>query len=569
MAFNPAFTIDDLPTQTPQQAQTLAQPSVQPQTSQFNPAFTAADLNMAQQGAVSSPVQNVPRGTFSNFGLGALGATRNFLQDVADLPPTIAPSLFPKGQLPQVPQGQGLAYGAGQLVGNIAPFLAGGEALEGLRGLAAGSELPAISQVAQALGGSRFLPTLGRQTIGGATYGAVTNPQDQGMGAATGAGLSAGLATLPGALGLAGKAFKGVQPDPFIDKMMQDLGNGNTIEGNQQSIAQDIKNAYEARTTEGNALYDSINSAVGDSPIYSRPLAGVGVALGQFTKQPLGLYQQLPNSVKNSLSSDASALDKQFTLNPNYSNAKELQKQIGSDFGSLQYRNNTVGLDATGKTDLANHKTAYDAIKRDMSSYLTTLSPDLANQSNIASDYWKDNVVPYKNNSSLYKIATGDETNPTNLKNIFSSPDADTLKVASDLSSDTHDKIMFNSLGKNPATLTPARILKDYENLSSSGLGSYITPNLSQQISSLQNRVGLAKLASGAAGGAAGMAISPHGGEAIGAVLGTLLSPKAMAGIARNIPLISPIARGIGTGIRNLYPYASTAIRATAIPGGQ
>lgn len=170
-----------------------------------NVSSQQAQPSLVNQMAQSAPVQ---------FTLGAGNALRNTGADVlgllgqggqaihnALLPQSLQTHIdFTKGFFAPTSAGQGTytagiiptnAYAAGNVAGNIAPFMGAAKLAEGARAAAAASQdLPsAVTNAAQWLNENAFGRLAGR-TAGSAAYGAVTNPDNRTMGAAEGAGAS-------------------------------------------------------------------------------------------------------------------------------------------------------------------------------------------------------------------------------------------------------------------------------------------------------------------------------------------------------------------------------------------
>ncbi len=126
-----------------------------------------------------------------NFTLGAGDALVN-------LPKGLANMLTPQSmQVPLSKSGEGFAYDAGHIGGDIAGFIGGGSALNSAR--LASSAIPYAGKLAQALSGNG-LRGIGRRAIGGSLYGAIQDPENRLQGAGIGGGASVASDALLGSL---------------------------------------------------------------------------------------------------------------------------------------------------------------------------------------------------------------------------------------------------------------------------------------------------------------------------------------------------------------------------------
>ncbi len=123
--------------------------------------------------------------------------------------------------IPYIKTGQGTAYDIGNIAGDIAGFLGGGE-IAGAARLGAES-IPYIGKAAQMLGGQNFLPKLSRRALGSAGYGALEDPENRLSSAATLGGISAALDASLGGLGKLrpSKLFRGTLSPEELQKNLE------------------------------------------------------------------------------------------------------------------------------------------------------------------------------------------------------------------------------------------------------------------------------------------------------------------------------------------------------------
>jgi hypothetical protein len=513
----------------------------------------------AQQGngfinslAQSAPVQGV---------LGAGDALRSFFTQSANMLPGV--------NIPDPRFGNGNAYDVGRFAGNVGTFVGGGEALDSWRALTAAKDIPLASQVASLLGktgdGSFMgaLPGVAKRAIGSGIYGALTNQDDRAGGAAEGSALSAGLDTLPGAFGLAGKLMSGFKPQQTMENIISALSGGKGLEENSQSLAQDIQNTFQQKVNEGQALYQPVFDQFGNSSLeLNNPLRRLYNTPSQ--------YLSLGNDVVGSYDRDLKDVHDQFLQDPTLQNAHSLQSQLGSSIRDLQATESKSGLTAADRSTLQGYQKAQQALKTDINQFLYSKSPDLANQYQSATQNWAQNVVPYLDNRGIAGIAKGDITNPRDITNIFKSPEPNVQKIVDDLPDDAKNKVLYSILGKTNATKSPQNLVNAFNKLDEQGLSSYVTPDLASQISQLSSAIGkrtnLDRLIGVGAGALLGhgLGIAPMAAELAGAAGGALFGPQLLS----KIPSIGG-NEFISTLAKNAYPGIKKAILANNIPGVQ
>ncbi len=212
-------------------------------------------------------------GTIGNAILGAGDAARN----------TIASGLniLPGVNIPMAQSAQGPGYGVGKFAGNVGSFLAAGEALDAAR--AASEALPYVGQAAQYLGGTG-MAGVARRALGSGLYGALATPTNRAQQAGIGAGMSAALDAVPGVGSALASGANYLMPQKFAQRIIQNLGGGQTLEGATKSVLSDIKNAGQNQKQIAGGMFNNVRSQIPDQngSIYSTP-GGVG------SYQPEGL----------------------------------------------------------------------------------------------------------------------------------------------------------------------------------------------------------------------------------------------------------------------------------------
>lgn len=577
-----------------------------------------APQSIINQIANSAPVQGI---------LGAGDAIRNFMGDIGGMLPNPFMDLSkPVGQSnnkPVIPSGAGTAYNVGNIVGNIGTFIGGGDILDTAR---AGIEsLPYIGKAAQYLGGNGFSGAL-RQGLGSAGYGAVTTPQNRTGGAEQGGLISAGLSVLPGAAGLIGKGINAIRPQQYSDAIIQGLGGGKSLEGNAQSLAQDLQNSYQQQVKNTGDILNPIFDSVGSRSIYDSvrtPVENnfknpdeVTEYLSDLTgkefddaddakdylsqkygyqfpdnKSFLNFFNSKPNvsgtfgqsqylnldkDIPNSYDRNISGLHQNFIDNPTLQNAHDLQSQLGTSIGKLQSQDARGNLSVADRSTMQGYQQARGALRSDMTNFLNTQNPNLASQYQMGTDYYRENVAPYLQDSSIAQIAKGKIINPENVTSIFKNPEPYMQKIVGDMGSQANNKILYAQLGKNAASLKPEQLISQFQGLDKSGLGSYVPQSLSDQMHELSGRISARNNTQRGVGALAGLAamhpasgfINPEIAGVIGAGLGGAFSPAIMRGIQGVAPIQS-MGQSIAAGIKKSYPFISNSIKANTINGGQ
>ena len=340
---------------------------------------------------LNSPGANFLRGAGAGFGNTYINAA----------------NMLPGVNIPNIPRPQGAASSLGNFAGNVGSFLAGGEALDVAR---AGAEaLPVIGGTAKALGGAAMVPTAIRQGLGWGAYGAANDPNNRGLGALTGVVSGVAGAVTPFGTQALSKYIESGSPEVKMQNVIQRLGNGaQGIEDNGKTLANYINNAYGAAQKNNGALYNNVLQQVGDKSIYK---------LGQAPD-----YANLPPKVTDSYNSDIDDLHNAFLKNPTFSNAKELSSQLYGEKAYFDRQESLGTLDTAGRNQRASIMKARSALDNDMNSFLSGYSPQVKSEYLGAKNDFIQNVLPFRADSNIRDMATGEETNPINVSNAFRNP---------------------------------------------------------------------------------------------------------------------------------------------------
>lgn len=300
-------------------------------------------------------VMNHQHNPLFNFLSGAGGALQNSLANL------------PYSPIPYAPPSQGLSGKIGDVAGNLLGFVGGGEVLNTAR--AASESLPLMGQLAKSLSGEGT-SGIARRLIGTSMAGALENPHDRLQGAEKGA-LLAGLGeSVPFALKGIHRAAEFIHPQGFTNKLVAS-----------------IKNAYESSKAEAKKQYGSVLDTIGGEKINGQ------------------IYPQLHQDVLTAYDTKLKELHQDFIEHPSLEKAHQLQSQLGSKVGQLS---SSKHVDIHTHNAIADLKQARSALQTDMTNYLQQVRPDLFNQYQKATHFYKNTIIPYQSENFISKIAQGD-----------------------------------------------------------------------------------------------------------------------------------------------------------------
>lgn len=381
----------------------------------------------------------------------------------------------------------------------------------GLAELLGAKALPSLAKGAVNYLGRVGTGTAATLASGGAN---LANP-NLGTQAKEAAGLNALFETLPPALGKGAKAVKGLiekaQPAKYAEEIMQMLGKGKTVEENSKDLAQSISDAYQKRLQEASSKYNPILNKYGTEPIFE-------------TKNPSGIYAytEKPKLNEDIFKGDLKELFQKYNSDSTLKNAHDLQSQLYQEIGALK----KLPKNSDIRESIRSLRDARQTIQDSMLDFLRSKGKDVAKEYKEGSELFKENVVPYRINTRLRKIAQGEVKNPKNIHNIFSSPEKDIEKVIEDLSPEDLNRIMYSKVGKLSTKLSPEKLSQAIADSRNQGLSSYITPELEDAISTLNNRINNKGLTQKLLGSLAGYAVGAKGGHPLeSSALGYLAAP--------------------------------------------
>lgn len=451
--------------------------------------------------------------------LGAGDALQHNIANVAELIPGV-------NNVPRAQSGSGTAYNVGDVLGNTAAFMGGGEALGA--GRLASEGLPYLGKAAQLAG---KVPGVVSRMAGSTGYGALSNPQDRLGGAKTGAEFGLLGEALPYVGKAVGSVFNKFKPQKLSEQIIDYISGGKSLEDNAKSLAEKIKDLYKTKSQEASDIYD---------PIFKHSGLGGDVIYPEVNPSGIHATKTVPKFDLEGAPKEIQKLNSEFEANPTLQNAHDFQSDLGYAIRKLEDTQKKSGLSTQEDNLLSQYHDARDILKDKISTFISDKDPNLSNEYERATQYYKDNIGPYLNNTRIRQIAKEKKTNPANVHNIFKNPEPGIEKVAADLGEEGQNQIIYSAIGHNKNTVTPERISDAISKLDKQGLESYLNPNLAKQFKSLSSRMRNRDLAQSLfttiAGSQAGKFLGGTAGQLAGGVIGATRGSDLMKSIQPNLP---------------------------------
>lgn len=444
----------------------------------------------------------------------------------------------------------------GRTLGDILGFLGAGAA-----GRAATAALPAAEEAGPAA--ARLIRALrgapGR-IAGTALYGQAVSP-DRLRGAERGAAFGAGAEALPYIGKGIGAVSKYIKPMTLVKNFMNKLSGGEKLEENSQNFAKLLKNTYNNKIEDiSNDLYNPILDPIRNNSIHWGRVKSPELYKTMFDptlrhEEDVGLFDTYTRGLKK--------LHSAFKKNPTLQNAHDLQSELGTEA-------RTIRRDPFSKISERDKATGYEDARKNLQMDIHHFldfkdsTGNLTNRYINAGETFRKEAVPYISEKNIAEIAKGHETNPSNIKTIFKSPDTDTNKIVNDMGSEANRRILYDELGRGDIK-DANKFINRINTLDDKRLQSYLTPAMKEDIEQIKTRIltkeGVERVAGAGAG--VGLALVPHAGitpEILAGVGGATLAPTIMRALRRGIPT-QQISKGIG----RAYPWLSKSAIATLL----
>jgi hypothetical protein len=470
--------------------------------------------------------------------LGAGDAVRNNLSNFFNLIAPGTSQLIPGGEFQQVKSGQGTAYEGGKLGGDIFSFLgAGGPARAGLGAIAKAPGL--LSKGAQALGGSG-VSGLTRRALGSSAYEATENPEERGMAALKGGGLSAALDI---GLGAPGKIINALRPKRFMEKIIENVTGGKTLDVVRQDLAHAIKDSGKEVQKQSTKNYNKVLESHGEKEIYernpikeltteektaqtARRLIGAGKKEEKESLEGKANLEKTNYNPRKKIQDEFSGKVKEahrtFVEKPTLRNAHKLQHEIGSATATMERNINKTNADREVIAELNNLR---KGLNRDSLSFLKKTDKQAAEDWQHATNFHREEVIPYSSSPALRNIKRAKEGKQLELKPgtvtaLFRSPSPEVQKIAQHLGGEGSLNILATRLGRAEHPEQALKIIKD---LKHTGYSKYVPEFLKSNEKSLGRKIvarNIARIAAPALGGIAlGASFGPLA-ELSGAIAG-------------------------------------------------
>ena len=433
-------------------------------------------------------------------------------------------------QLPQLPlelagtPAQEIGSTIGNLLTAVTEFGPGARAAKAITQY---EKLPGVAQGALRVGGMGAL-------------GSAQSPQNPLFGGLT------GIATesIPLTFG----AFKKLGSGDLAEKIYNTISQGKTVDQSTQDLASSIRKSYQNKKQIGQDLYEDTLGNLRDKSIYQSERGqptlsfyGLGLPKRQLNSQ----YQSIPKEIIDNFDPDLKKLNSKFEKQPTLDHAHQLQSELGNRIGYFNRREAIGQMAPQERNKRSELVMARQSLKNDITNFLDSHGPQFVNKYDLATQYWRNNVVPYTSNRNLSKIAKGELKNPkkSTLLNLFKNPEEQDLGIVADLNPDAKKDLINMHLGNIKSRLTAKNLSTALNNLRNSGMSAYLSPELNQDINHLDRKLLLGKMSKKLAGSVAGYA----GGDVLSHLLGMhgYFLPE-MGGIMGASLAASPISTRIG-----------------------
>lgn len=284
-----------------------------------------------------------------------------------------------------------------------------------------------------------------------------------------------------------------ILPKMFGEKILAGLGEGRSLSENGQSLASDIKNAFEKKKLEGNKLYAPINAVEKYLSVNNGSIKTVG-------REYLKLLKDNPD-IEKKLNA--------FIGDNSLENAHNFQSQLGSEIRRMEKKDVRGNLSEVDRNTMNKYRRVRNILKQDINDSLFFHDKTLPDVYENATNFWDENVSHYYENPKIARMAKGNKkggiTDPRNIPDIFKNPEEDIQKVVRDIGKDGRKKILFSYLGKSK---NPDDLANSLDKLDQNGLSSYADENLMKQFGELKQKLRnkqFAKIVGASAIGAAGI----------------------------------------------------------------
>jgi|ERR1700761_2683974 len=415
-----------------------------------------------------------------------------FAQGLADVAPAIG-NLAIKGSnyanKNNIPEFKGFHFAPDTLAskgGEIGAYLVGGGLLKAalnLPKIAKGGEVaidllnkfskgsPHLEKIANALS-SKTAKYMG----GGAVVGALQSPENQKTGALLGAAIpgafSAGKVIKNNAKPIYEKLTDMFSPAKHGNKLLEDLSHGaKDLVQADKMIAKDLRKGYEGRIAETEPYFSHAKNLAGEKNIYE--------AYNPLMKSGINKEESMINKLEKFKLGEI--FDK-FKSKPNFSNAHEIQTELGVRIGDLKSiahktpeqrseLNSLVSIREELKSDIKNMLKRHDEI-----SNIPALP---AYEKGI--ELHRKHVTPYLENKDIREVTRGGKEYIDDIYKAFEDiagkknkktgefSQSSIKKILEDMPSEIQEKLLFSRLGGRKLEDNPKELLKEIKLIKNEG----------------------------------------------------------------------------------------------------
>jgi hypothetical protein len=459
--------------------------------------------DQSQQDQPQGFLQSLASSAPVEFTLGAGDAVRNQAIQLANVlkslnipsnlmsasNPALA-NLIPKTRIPFQETGDKdtLSYQLGNVAGDIAGYMAGGETLGAGRLAAEG--LPYIGKLAAAAG--KGIPAAAARTLGAGGYGAMMSPEDRTSSGLGSAATNLAFETLPPVFKGIAKASKLIRPQLIADEIKQTLSPAS------------IKSVKE----EGKSLYNRVFNSIPDSSIYAEQGLAKNIPLDKVhgikgTSDKYVKYTDInEEQLKDIYNSKLKKVHDLFVEEPTAKNAHSLQSQLAEEIRKYGTKEARLGaLDQADRKIKDSYEFARFALQKDIRNFLGKNNPELLGKYSEANANWARNVTPQRQAA-----------------------------------------VTLRKLGGNP---TPEKIAKAFEKQEIKNVP--IHPSLQGKLEDMKSKIANKELAQKGAGFALGYKMFPRGlAEIAGGLTGASLASPVMRSLSGKFPDLSSLLSSVG-----------------------
>lgn len=306
-----------------------------------------------------------------------------------------------------------------------------------------------------------------------------------------------GLQSLQRQLGLAAKQKSKM--------FMEDLLQGNEMDKSHLPVLDELRGNYNNAQAASASHYDNVlNEAEQQGYTGGKQFPGISINTGEKSINPNNFVNQLDDIDLGDHSKGIQKLLEPFTKSVNnnlsFRDAHELQSELGKQGAKL-----ATNADGTQRYLGGQLLDLRNTLKNDITGSLESNGDtDLAKKYQDASDFFKTNVAPYRENVAIRKVVMGQglkEVNPSNIGNVLKKDDGAILPIANNLSDNSKNLLLANSLKSSIKELPnkkgilsrysdPNKLIDTYGDLANKGLSYLRTPEANAKIGEIMRDLG-------------------------------------------------------------------------------